>query len=161
MKQLLTEAEALRLRELLDIIQREVMILKRTDEAIPQDISDEWILSIETNMDRSNLIDAFAARHSRLQDTLGDKLLPLLLQFSQESTGTAIDNINRAERLGWINAAENWRDWRVLRNQLVHEYFSDKRKLKGSLHKARLCLQELFFSADSMTQAGKKLLDVA
>lgn len=154
----LTEDQTLKLQGLLDIISREVAVLKKTADLIPEHISDEWIKAIDTDIHRGNLIEAFSARHSRLQDTLGDKLLPFLLQLNKEPTGTAIDNINRAERLGWINQASNWREWRTLRNQLVHEYFQDKTRLKNSVQRALLCMQELFYSADAMTTAAQKIL---
>ena len=41
-------------------------------------------------------------RQARLQDTLSDKLLPLFLRAAGELPGTAVENLNRAERLGII-----------------------------------------------------------
>ena len=49
------------------------------------------------------LWDVFVARFGSLQDTLADKLLPELLGWLGESMGPAIDNVARAERLGWIS----------------------------------------------------------
>lgn len=43
-------------------------------------------------------------RFGRLQDTLGDKLLPLLLSLLGEKVSSAIDNLDRAERLGFIES---------------------------------------------------------
>ena len=61
--------------------------------------------TLVTDVDLSERVDAFVARFGRLQDTLGDKLLPELLAWLAEPVAAAIDNLNRAERLGWIALA--------------------------------------------------------
>jgi hypothetical protein len=35
---------------------------------------------------------------------VGDKLLPLLLRAIGEKTGAAIDNLDKAEHLGWLES---------------------------------------------------------
>lgn len=83
-----------------------------------------WAESLEIDVAKAEMLDAFVARFGRLQDTLGDKLLPSLLRASQERIGTQLDNLLRAEKLGWIDSAEGWIALRTLRNRLVHEYVS-------------------------------------
>lgn len=70
-------------------------------------------------------VEAFAARFGRLQDHLGEKLIPRLLLLLGEATGPLLDNLNRAERLGILENALDWLAWRKLRNRLVHEYFQE------------------------------------
>ena len=60
----------------------------------------ERALRLRTDVELSERTDAFVARFSRLQDTLADKLLPELLGWLAGPVGPAIDNLNRAERLG-------------------------------------------------------------
>ncbi len=48
-------------------------------------------------------------RFGRLHDTVGDKLLPALLPALGETPGPAIDNLDRAERLGWVDFADTWK----------------------------------------------------
>ncbi len=79
-------------------------------------------------------LDAFVARFSRLQDTLGDKLLPALLDAVGETPGTAMDNLDRAERFGWITSADRWMEMRRLPNQMVHEYIEDPVVLADALN---------------------------
>jgi len=67
-------------------------------------------------------VDAFVARFGRLQDTLGDKLLPAWLAAHGEKTATFIENLDRAEQLGLVEDAQAWIDMRRLRNQMIHEY---------------------------------------
>ncbi len=82
-------------------------------------------------------LDAFVARFARLQDSLGDKLLPALLVALAEPVGAALDNLNVGERLGWFDSVEHWRSVRALRNQMIHDYVEDRRVLEGALSAAR------------------------
>jgi len=68
-------------------------------------------------------LDAFTARFGRLQDTAGDKLLPTLLQLLGEPVGSALDNLDRAARLGLLPGnSDDWMAARALRNRMVHDY---------------------------------------
>jgi len=79
-------------------------------------------------------LDAFVSRFGRLQDTVGDKLLPALLSALAETPGPAIDNLDKAEKLGLIESADAWMEMRRLRNQMVHEYIEDPNVLLSALH---------------------------
>ena len=92
-------------------------------------------------------VDAFVARFGRLQDTLAVGLLPLLLQLSFEPVGTVIDNLNRAERLGWIRSVSGWARSRVQRNRMVHEYVEDMQLLADSLNAAHAGVANLLEAA--------------
>ena len=70
-------------------------------------------------------LEAFVSRFGRLQDLIGDKLLPALLMATAEPTGTTIDNLDRAEKLGWLDSVDDWLVIRKLRNQMVHTYIED------------------------------------
>jgi hypothetical protein len=61
-------------------------------------------------------VEAFISRFGRLQDTLGDKLLPNLPAFVGERTATVVDNLDCAERLDWIKSSDSWLETRKLRN---------------------------------------------
>ncbi|MDP2110928.1 MAG: hypothetical protein Q8J94_08850 [Thiobacillus sp.] len=68
-----------------------------------------------------------------MQDTIGDKLLPVLLVALGETPAAAIDNLDRAERLGLIVSVDEWMTLRKLRNQMVHEYVEDLVVLASAL----------------------------
>jgi len=89
--------------------------------------------SLASDADLSERVDAFVARFGRLQDTLGDKLLPALLAQLAEPVGSAIDNLERAERLGFVASADLWLQARRLRNRMVHEYVRDPAALAAAL----------------------------
>ena len=96
-------------------------------------------------------MDAFVARFGRLQDTLGDKLLPQLLHALAEPVGPAIDNLNRAERLGWIASVDTWLEARRLRNRMIHEYVRDPLELATALSLAHAAVPELESATRAMS----------
>ncbi len=114
----------------------------------------EDIQKIEFDPELAERLDAFVSRFGRLQDTVGDKLLPALLTSMAEKSGDAIDNLDRAEKLGFIESAEAWMEMRRLRNQMVHEYIEDLVILASALRaghtfvpslvkSARLCIEQV------------------
>jgi hypothetical protein len=95
-------------------------------------------------------VDAFVARFSRLQDTLGDKLLPVLLAAVGEDRRTLVDRLDQAERLGWIESSDEWMAIRKLRNQMVHEYIEDSEVLAGALQSGHQHVVMLLQTAERM-----------
>jgi hypothetical protein len=59
----------------------------------------EEVARLENDADLAERVEAFVGRFCRLQDTLGDKFLPLLLTLLGERTSAVIDNLDRAERM--------------------------------------------------------------
>lgn len=110
-----------RLRFLLRVVQRERKQLQNTDRRVfDEPFTVARARQLDTDVELSERIEAFASRFSRLQDTVGDKLIPVLLRMLGESPGAAIDNFDRAERLGWLASADEWMSTRLLRNQMIH-----------------------------------------
>jgi len=81
-------------------------------------------------------VEAFSSRFCRYQDMLGDKLLPLWLELVGEKQKTFLDDLNRLEKLGIIDSAENWLQLRGLRNKMVHEYIESLELLASALNQA-------------------------
>jgi hypothetical protein len=84
--------------------------------------------------DTLRLLDQLAYRFGKLQDTLGLRVLPGILDLSEEPfpVGTPFaQKLQRLERLGAIPSVEQWRVLRELRNQLAHEYI-DAPSLKAA-----------------------------
>lgn len=115
-----------RLKFLSRVVERELTHLHTTDSRLfAQPLTQQQVQTLNTNHDLAERIEAFVSRFGRLQDTLGDKLLPQLLRLLEEPAGVMVDNLDRAERLGWITSADQWLGARKLRNQMVHEYIED------------------------------------
>lgn len=110
----------------LEIVRRELAVLDYSHAKLfAQTIDAAWVDGLATQMDDAETLEAFASRFGRFQDTVGDKLIPRLLTALLERPGSQIDNLNRAERLGWIESAGAWVTARELRNRLIHEYRTD------------------------------------
>lgn len=142
---------ALRLQFLVRVVQKESLHLITTDArlfktafTLPQ------ILLLETHVELAEQVEAFVGRFGRLQDTLGDKLLPLLLRALGEKPASAVDNFDLAERLGFLNSADEWMTIRNLRNQMVHEYIEDPAVLLDALQAGHAFVSSLTTVADKM-----------
>ena len=89
------------------------------------EIDNKWVQALDLQPEIAEQLEAFTSRFGRMQDTIADKLLPRWLQAQAENTGSQIETLNRAERLGVINSVEQWLEARKLRNRLVHEYMEN------------------------------------
>lgn len=103
-------------------------------------------------------LDAFVSRFGRLQDTVGDKLLPALLNALAEPVGAAIDNLDKAEKLDLIASADTWMEMRRLRNQMVHEYIEDMVILSSALRSGHAFVPALVAAAQACTTEVSRLL---
>ena len=70
----------------------------------------EEVQKVEADPILAERLDAFVSRFGRLQDTVGDKLLPALLSALAETPGPAIDNLDKAEKFRFIESADGWMD---------------------------------------------------
>lgn len=130
-----------RLQQILQLVTREdkhlLAVEKRFFEGT-ESADAKWLeTTIKTDIGVDRL-ESFVGKFTRMQDTLMDKLLPLFLKYLGEPVGTAVDNLNRMEKLGFISCADDWLELRYLRNQLVHEYMDDAEIMALSLSRARL-----------------------
>ncbi len=123
--------------QLIRVTTKEVHYLERTVSRLRLlNIDLLWVESLESSDEYSEMLDAFVSRYSRLQDTLGDKLIPAMLRANLEKTGSQLDNLLRAEKLGWIQSTQDWIELRELRNRLVHEYMESAEDLLSALLQA-------------------------
>jgi hypothetical protein len=126
-----------RLIRLLELAGKESRVLRRTAERIERAAPDlGWVIGLETNEPDSEMLDAFVSRFGRLQDTLGNKVIPSLLREGLEPVGTLLDNLARAEALEWVPSMEQWIVGRELRNRLIHEYMDSPEDLFAALRGA-------------------------
>lgn len=123
-----------------------------------QKIDLSWAQSLESDNSRSEMLDAFVMRYGRLQDTLGDKLLRALLIASLEDAGTQLDNLLRAEKLGWIESTQAWVELRALRNRLTHEYVDSAEDLLDALQQALQGVAMLLETQHRLASAARRIL---
>jgi hypothetical protein len=142
---------ALRLQFLVRVVRKECQHLVDTDKRLFESVFTlEQANQLEKNIALAERVEAFVGRFGRLQDTVGDKLLPLLLVALSEKPSAAIDNYDRAERLGLLNSADEWIVIRNLRNQMVHEYVEDPVVLTSALQNGHAFVQALVAAANKM-----------
>lgn len=85
---------------------------------------------LESDRGCVRLIDQLLFRFIKLQDSVGERLIPASLAALEEpyEDRPMRDRLNRLERLGYLNVAD-WLAWREVRNRLAHEY-PDKPELR-------------------------------
>lgn len=134
------------------VARKECAHLRSTDERLfTESFTLESIVRLDSDAVLAERVDAFVGRFGRLQDTLGDKLLPALLSLLGERAGPFVDNLNRAERLGWVDSVDEWLVMRQLRNQMVHEYIEDPAILMSAINAGHAFVPVLLLAADRMT----------
>ena len=106
-----------RLDYTLSMVAREAEHLAASRSMVFEDrvIDTAWVEALHGDAAMAAFVEAFASRFSRMQDTIIDRLLPRLLTTLGERPGSAIDNLNRAEQLDWIDSAADWKITRTLR----------------------------------------------
>jgi hypothetical protein len=140
-----------RLRFLIRVVTKEARSLETTNKRLfTEPSTTERAASLDADPELAERVDAFVARFGRLQDTLGDKLLPALLAALGERAMPVIDRLDRAERLGLIPSSAQWMEIRQLRNQMIHEYVEDPKVLADALETARSSVAILVAAGDAM-----------
>jgi len=92
-------------------------------------------LDSELTMSERESCEALTSRFARLNDFLLQRVFRTLDQIELADEGTALDRLQRAEARGLISSAERWRELRLLRNAIAHDYLieSADRVLRESL----------------------------
>jgi hypothetical protein len=80
-------------------------------------------------------IDQMIFRFSKLQDTMGDKIFPSILELNGEKVKvmTFIDRLNRLEELELLYKDE-WMNLRKDRNEIAHEYSFNQDEVVDSIN---------------------------
>ena len=147
-----------RLRFLAAVVTRESHDLAQTDQRLfARSFGAAEVLTLAANPDLAERVDAFVARFGRLQDTLAGGLLPRLLEAMLEPVGSTLDNLYRAERLGWVRSASDWAELRLLRNRMIHEYVEDPAELADALQAAHRATADLTAAAAAMADKARAL----
>lgn len=78
---------------------------------------------VEADPARVRLLDQILYRFTKLQDAVGERLIPATLAWLAEpyEDWPMRDRLDRLERLGYLDTLI-WLEWRDVRNRLAHEY---------------------------------------
>jgi hypothetical protein len=155
----ITPSQTARLEFLARVTLKECQHLLDTDGRLfGKPFTMELAQAIEADPILAERLDAFVSRFGRLQDTVGDKLLPALLTALAEEVGPAIDNLDKAEKFGFIESADGWMEMRRLRNQMVHEYIEDLVVLTNALSSGHAFVPVLVTAARHLVTETQRLL---
>lgn len=85
-------------------------------------LSIEKIIGMNTH--ELGMTELLTGRFAKLQDTIGEKIFPLILRaIGEDIKGKSfIDRLNLLEKLNYIDNAEHWFEYREARNAVSHEY---------------------------------------
>lgn len=128
----------------LQIVAKESRHLEWSRQRLFDEVIDKaWVESLAEQPELAERLEAFVSRYGRLQDTIGEKLLPRWLLALAEQPGSLIEVLNRAERLGMVEDVNAWLEARQLRNRLIHEYMTDSGAFAEDLRLAEAYSQML------------------
>lgn len=151
-------------RHALDLAEREASYLAyshRTLFSLAMDLP--WVEALPARDDLAEKIDAFVSRFARLQDHIGDKLLPGFARLLGESPRSLLDVLAIAERMEWVASAEAFIGARRLRNLLVHEYMTNAplflEALQAADSAARMLLSIVLRLREQALQLGLPAVD--
>jgi hypothetical protein len=137
----------------LDLAEREAKHLRYTWQTLyaePIDLA--WVESLPDREELAEKIDALVGRFGRLQDHLGEKLLPSFAKLLGGQPKSLIDVLNFAERMGWITNSDAFVGARRLRNLLVYEYMNDASLFLDALLAAKPATEMLFGILQNLRQ---------
>jgi hypothetical protein len=119
---------------------------KRLESLMPMSVDRYNALSAE----ESSFVDQMIFRFSKLQDTMGEKLFPALLEIMGEEVKSKpfIDRLNRIEELGLVYKNE-WMDLRKDRNEIAHEYSFNKDEVVDGINTIYNALNKLLSIYDT------------
>lgn len=102
-------------------------------------------------------LDMMTTRFSKLQDIIGSKIFPLILELLQEDAITFIDKLNKLEKLGYIDDTNWWIELREIRNKLAHDYPDDQDSISTHLSLVLVKSTELLDFWQNLKNKIKKL----
>lgn len=146
-----------KLRFICRVADKEARLLQDTQRRLfTPTFTQASVQQLDQQPELADRVESFVARFGRLQDTAGDKLLPLLLATLGERVASVADNLDRAERLGFIPSADEWFAMRALRNQMVHEYVEDPLVLWSALQAGQAFVSPLTTAATQMVDEARR-----
>lgn len=128
----------------LELAEKEAAHLGFTHRTLfAQPIDLPWVRALPEHEELSEKIEAFVSRFGRLQDHIGEKLLPRFSRLLGEQPKSLLDTLAYAEKMGWLDDADAFVSARKLRNLLVHEYMSDPETFFETLQAADAATRRL------------------
>jgi len=137
----------------LDLARKEAEHLRYSQSTLfelPIDL--DWVQALGNRPEVAEKVEAFVSRFGRLQDHLGEKLLPRFAALVGENSKTLLDALAIAEKTDLLVSADAFIAARKLSNALVHEYMHDAQTFLESLFAAQQACN-MFFAVIEKAEA--------
>ena len=110
------------------LLMNQLLLMEKSRNKLEQSFMHCQEISLDRKLNSEDEIsyEALTARFSRLSDYLMQRIFRTIDVIELDDTGTLRDRINRAEKKGWITAANDFIEIRTLRNIIAHEYGDDE-----------------------------------
>lgn len=95
------------------------------------------------NNEQIAFFDLTTTRFVKLQNSIGAKIFPLMLELLGEDAHAFIDKLNKLEKLGYLEDADWWMELREIRNEIAHDYPHDYSILARQANKFFIAAQDL------------------
>jgi predicted nucleotidyltransferase len=99
-------------------------------------------------------IDQFLFRFTKMQDTIGDKLLKAVASEFVDGVEkmTFFDILNTLEKADILNSANDWKRLREVRNNIAHQYDDEPDEMA-------MALNDIFAQKDTLFEVFDKILE--
>ena len=142
----------------LELARKEAAHLQYTHRTLfEQPIDAIWVKQLEARAELAEKVEVFVSRFARLQDQIGERLIPRFATLLGEVPKSMLDNLAYAEKMRWIDSTEAFDGARRLRNLLVHAYMSNVQLFLDALLAARAATEMLFDTVARIDAEAKSL----
>ena len=109
--------------------------------------------------DEIGFMELLINRFSKLQDVIGAKIFPILVDLSQPETkgSSFLDVLHQLEKLDLLPSSKLWIDMRELRNHLTHEYPEHPDFMARNCNQAIQTSQELLTYWEVLHKKAQKI----
>jgi uncharacterized protein with HEPN domain len=109
------------------------------------------------NYNQIAFLDMMTTRFGKLQDIIGARIFPLILEILGEDAPAFIDKLNCLEKLNYLPNADWWMSLREIRNQITHDYPNNYELLSQHCNLSIKKTEELLDYWDSLKLKIKNL----
>jgi len=104
------------------------MALRRSSDNLKYSLHKAQTIELQPTMSEEEyeVLDSFSSRFMRMYEVLVNQVLRTILQVLAEGKDTWLDNMNQAEKLGFISFRQDMNAVRELRNMVAHEYLNEE-----------------------------------
>ncbi len=91
----------------------------------------------------SCLLDAAVLRFTALQNMIGSKIFPIVIELLQENDKSLLDRLHTLEKMEYIANVNWWIELRNLRNKLAENYHDDYESIANDFNQLMIQSKEL------------------